>query len=435
MEPINPLRFRASGAANLMTNKQGASITEKQLELLANLQAKLTEKGSITEKQTETYNELVAKRDSPFELSDTAKSWVEKLWRKKEKGVEEFLANKYIEKGLSEEEMGISLCSAIDGNYYKKNEEERDNGVLTGTPDIVFGDESIDDIKSSWDLKTFMNADMTDLYYGQLQVYMELWDINSARLRYCLVDTPQKLINDAKRQVMWKLDITDDENPEFRHIFQQIETNMIFSHYPKHERVKTFHVKRDRAYIDELYVRAAHAIDYYESLRLGGEWNYTHNKNYTIKMKKLLNKILQFFTNLFSGKTEKIEGKTSTTSSSKRNDKPMTSKKRVALTPVERKYNLLANGGLTPRDTKKGRLLNTSKKYQKAPTPKKVKEYGKWVVRTEKPLSHYAQLMMVYKAKMREYRDEGKIIKNRYWPIRNKYGMLKEKTTIEFAKS
>ena len=268
------LRFRASGGANLMTNKQGATITKTQLKMIDTLLEKLEISSKLTDKQSDTLNSLIDKRDSPFELSDTAKSWLEKLWRKKIKNVEEFLSNKYIEKGLSEEEMGISLLSKIDGNFYKKNLEHFDNGVLNGTPDILFGD-YVDDVKSSWDLKTFMDAKMTDLYYGQLQIYMELTGKRKARLRYCLVNTPDKLIDDEKRRVQWALGIDDPELDEYRPIFQQIETNMTFSHYKDEERVKTIEVNYDSDYIKELYNRCEAAIEYFKSIKLGSYEHYS----------------------------------------------------------------------------------------------------------------------------------------------------------------
>lgn len=272
----NKLRFRASGAANLMTNKQGGVITEKQLETLNGLLSKLDIKGSLTDKQALDMNTLLAKRDAPFELSDTAKSWVDKIWRKREKDVEEFLSNKYIEKGLSEEESGISLLSDVDGNLYKKYVGEKfDNGVFNGTPDILFED-YVDDVKSSWSLETFMNAQMTDLYYGQLQVYMELTGKRKARLRYCLVDTPDKLIEDEKRRVQWKLGIQDPDAEEHRPIFQRIETNMTFSddRFTQEERVKTFEIEYDEKYIKELYNRCEAGISYYKSIKLGGHSFY-----------------------------------------------------------------------------------------------------------------------------------------------------------------
>lgn len=267
------MRFRASGAANLMTNKRGGGITEKQLAELDRLR-KLMGVKELTEKQSETYNSLLEKKTAPIELSDTAKSWVKKLWRKNVKGIEEFLSNKYIEKGLSEEQMGVTLLGRLDGNFYKKNEEHFDNGVFTGTPDIIFGD-CVDDVKSSWDLKTFMDAEMTDLYYGQLQVYMELTGLRKARLRYCLVDTPEKLVDDEKRRVQWKLGITDPELDEHRPIFEQIERNMFFSDFEDSERVKTFEIEYDEKYVKELYNRAEGAIEYYKSIKLGGTFKYT----------------------------------------------------------------------------------------------------------------------------------------------------------------
>lgn len=270
------LRFRASGAADLMTSKQGSGITQKQLERLDYLKARMVDKG-LTDNMTEEYNTLLVKKNAPIELSDTAKSFVEKIWRKREKNVEEFLSNKYLEKGLSEEENGVSLVGRIDKNLYKKNEEFFDNGVLCGTPDIIW-DEFIIDIKCSWNLETFMNASVTPLYYGQLQIYMELTGTKKSMLRYCLIDTPSKLIEDEERRVMWKLGITDETLDEYAEVFETIRRNMLFSHYPDEERVKTFEIAYDPLYIDELYNRCKLAIKYYQSIALGGVYVHTPNK-------------------------------------------------------------------------------------------------------------------------------------------------------------
>lgn len=270
------LRFRASSGGNLMTNKQGAVITVKQLEKLTELGTKLEIKGSLTDKQTEEYNALLVKKNAPLELSDTAKSLVQKMWRKHEKGVETFLSNKYIEKGLTQEESGITLTGDLDGETYFKNEEHFDNGVLSGTPDILGPTEFVDDIKSNWDLETFMNAEMSGVYYGQLQIYMELTGRRKARLRYCLVDTPLKLIEDEERRVMWKLGITDETLDEYQDVFAQIRANMTFDHYPKEERVKTFEVDYNPEYIKELYNRCELALAYYDTIKLGSYEKYIH---------------------------------------------------------------------------------------------------------------------------------------------------------------
>ena len=71
--------FRASSFGNLMTESRGASITEKQLETLNEFEDRIRNGGKpLTEKQKEFYLDLKAKRDAPPQLSDTAKSEIEK---------------------------------------------------------------------------------------------------------------------------------------------------------------------------------------------------------------------------------------------------------------------------------------------------------------------------------------------------------------------
>ena len=68
----------------------------------------------------------IQKRDKKPELSETAKSEVEKIWLMNEKGYYSELDNKYLTKGLLNEQEGLSMVSEIEGEFYIKNTERRE---------------------------------------------------------------------------------------------------------------------------------------------------------------------------------------------------------------------------------------------------------------------------------------------------------------------
>lgn len=105
--------------------------------------------------------------------------------------------SKPMEKGTQCEDESIELFNSVFFTDYAKNTERKNTDYLTGECDIFTGD-SIIDIKTSWDLSTFpATAEQAhdSGYEWQLRAYMHLWDCNSATLAFCLIDTPEELIN------------------------------------------------------------------------------------------------------------------------------------------------------------------------------------------------------------------------------------------------
>lgn len=291
MTPIEKVLFRASGAGALMTKKQGTGITAVQLarieELLKEKLTGVNASGNKIKwdgtKKPEELAELIARRDAPPELSETAKAFVRKVWRQYEKGFIKEIKSKFLDKGLFREEDAITLISEVDGVFYKKNEERRENEDHTGECDIFkeFPIKKItQDTKCSWDPETFMDAKPDPLYEGQGQIYMELWDADEHHIRYCLVDAPPHLVQKAKDDAKWKYysgDMTDAEldalEKMMQPIYEQIERNMVYSTnpaYTKAERVKTFIYKRDREYMKEMKAMVKLAREYYQTLTLNG---------------------------------------------------------------------------------------------------------------------------------------------------------------------
>jgi len=292
MDEIEIVLFRASGSGALMTKKQGTGITEKQLQEIEELlNMKLTGLNSNGNKVkwegTTKPNDLaalIAKRDAPPELSDTAKAFVRKVWLQNKKGYIKEIKSKYLDKGIYSEEDSITLISEIDGHLYVKNEERRTNDDHTGECDVfkvLPTKKIVHDTKSTWDPETFMNSKPSIDNEWQGDIYMELWDADEFWLRFTLVDCPPHIVQREKDAAKWKYfsgDMTDAELDIFEKsmqpIYEQIERNLIYSTnpaYTKEERVKTFVFIRDREKMKEIKEMVKLAREYYKTLTLNGK--------------------------------------------------------------------------------------------------------------------------------------------------------------------
>jgi len=292
MDISEEVLFRASGSGALMTNKQGAGITDNQVEEIKTLLSEklkgINANGNKVKWEGTTkpakLAELTTKRDAPPELSDTAKAFVRKIWLQVKKGVYIDIKSKYLDKGLYAEEDAITLNSEVDGVFYIKNEERRSNANHSGECDIfkeLPDKKIIIDIKCSWDPETFMAAKPDLIYEWQGRIYMELWDADEFHLKYCLVDAPPHLVQREKDNAKWKYysgDMTDAELDLFEKamepIYEQIERNMVYSNNPaftKEERVKTFVFIRDREKMKLMDERVKMAREYYKTITLNGK--------------------------------------------------------------------------------------------------------------------------------------------------------------------
>lgn len=264
--------FRASGIGALLTEGRGACITDKQLELLNQLQAK--EKRTV--KQQEELDRLIAKRDAPPELSETAKTFIKQIWLHNEKGFYKELTTPKIEKGLLNEQDGLQLVSEVENDFYVKNEERKYKGNITGECDVIIerdGKRIIKDIKCSWDPSTYMNGEMSLIYEYQGRAYMYLYDADEFHLHYCLTDCPEHLYRGEIYKLKNRYGIIDEDTPDVKPLFDQLKRNLIFSDNPAYtveERVKTFIIHRDKEKEELLLSKIGPAIEYYKTLTLNG---------------------------------------------------------------------------------------------------------------------------------------------------------------------
>ena len=267
--------FRASGFGALMTEGKGQSLTENQVKLLEDFEKRKSGEGKpLTEKQNEEYERLLKIKNAPPQLSETAKGFMEQMWLMNKKGFYEGLDNRYIGKGLLNEEDGIELVSDVEGNFYIKNTDRITKDNLTGEADIVTeinGKRIIKDIKSSWNPKTFMNGDLSNLYEYQGRCYMYLYDAEEFHLHYTLTDCPAHLFENEVWKLKNRYGIIDIDEENVKPLFDQLRRNLIFSDnpaYTKEERVKTFVIKRDREIELKMLEKIPMAVEYYHSITL-----------------------------------------------------------------------------------------------------------------------------------------------------------------------
>lgn len=221
-ENQNKIWFRASGVGRIMTDPKSAK-------------------------------ELVAEKVKPH-LVD--------LFIQKKYGRRTDIKNRYTIKGTQVEEDSMTLFSRVKKEIYVKNEESMINDYITGTPDIITSLEvdtmEIIDLKSSWDIYTYFRAkhkEINDVYYWQLQAYMALTGAQKSRLVYCLVNTPDQLIEGEKRSLWYSMGQPSLENKLYIEGCNEIDRLCIYDDIPMSERVTEFIIPRNDEDIAKMYQR------------------------------------------------------------------------------------------------------------------------------------------------------------------------------------
>lgn len=240
--------FRCSSIGVLMTG-QKLGLTKKQEETLSDLREKM-KSGRITENQIVLFGELLGKKNAKPELSTTAKNYLELLHKEEVFNRRYEVRSKYLDKGIQVEEQSLSLYTRVCNKLVIKNKTRFCNDYITGEPDNV--EDVVRDFKSSWDFTTFPLYEKeipTTNYYWQLQGYMELTGREEAELIYCLVDSPEMIVDDEIRRLSWKsgcIEVPED-------LEKEIKANMAYKDIPESMRVKIFRLKKDPEAIKSLY--------------------------------------------------------------------------------------------------------------------------------------------------------------------------------------
>ena len=203
-------------------------------------------------------------------LSKTAQKHLLDVYVYEKYGRRKDIQTKQMKKGIEVENDSIELLSLYLKKPFNKNEIRLTNEFITGLPDIfegndIYNADSIIDIKSSYDLWTFLGnlPDKLDsLYYWQLQSYMWLTNSDKAHIAYCLVDTPFGIIEQEKRYLLNKMDVISEESPEYIKESAKLEFNMTFGDISISEKVLIFPIKRNEDDILKIQYRVEKAREF-----------------------------------------------------------------------------------------------------------------------------------------------------------------------------
>lgn len=211
-------------------------------------------------------NIMTESRSKSEVLSETAKGYIQDLFKERELGIYKEFSSRYTDKGLEMEDEAIQFASEVlNWEFVVKNETRFNNEWLTGEPDINT-DSLLADIKCSWSGSTFPMFDDTlknKAYYWQLVGYMWLTGKKKSELVYTLMDTPHQIVEDEIRRAHWKACLID-EDLELRQAVMDMHS---FSHIPNELRVKRFIVELNDSDIDKIKNRIESAREYYDSLK------------------------------------------------------------------------------------------------------------------------------------------------------------------------
>lgn len=256
MTDFSKTLIRSSAIGDIMRRPRG-SITDKGLESLDELRQKI----SHTAAELKKIYTLEAQQDKVYELSDTAKSFLIRTYAIEKYNKTSEVTTKQMSKGIICEDDSIDLFCKVEGVLYEKNTKRVSNDFISGIPDLFDGEQvssakTIIDIKSSWDIITYLKnirQPLNSQYFYQLQGYMALSGASKGIVAYCLVNTPESIIEGEKYNLLRRMDVATEDNPRFKKEVEKMYRNMTFNDIPKEERVLRFEVDRDDEVIDKIY--------------------------------------------------------------------------------------------------------------------------------------------------------------------------------------
>jgi hypothetical protein len=196
-------------------------------------------------------------------LSETCKSYLIQSYVLSKYGRVREIQTKQMIKGVISEHESIQLFAAMEKRPFEKNIYRLSNEYISGTPDLYDGETIIDsteiiDIKSCWDIFTFLSnvpEPENDDYYWQIQGYLALTGAKIGTIAYCLVNTPDSLIEGEKYNLLKRLDVATEEASEFKAEYAKLMANRKFDDIPMQERLLTVSYERNDDDIAKIYVK------------------------------------------------------------------------------------------------------------------------------------------------------------------------------------
>jgi hypothetical protein len=255
---MKKFKIRCSAIGNIVGGNVG--LTDKQQSDLKALE----EKDKLTALQEIKIYELKEKRDNPV-LPIGAKTYCKDWLKGQLLDYRYEFSSKYTDKGnIMEDEAIDFIAEHLGYGMLMKNEERKSDEWMQGECDVELN-ELIIDVKNSWDASTFPmfeNEVPNESYDWQLQGYMNLYDKPKARLIYCLMDTPEHLI---ERDARWDSIRQGYEELE-KSVYDKFVKNLTYPNVDPKLRIKVFDIERDDSKIQKIKDRVILCREYIDEL-------------------------------------------------------------------------------------------------------------------------------------------------------------------------
>ncbi|HXP51667.1 MAG TPA: hypothetical protein VN922_17045 [Bacteroidia bacterium] len=268
LERYNDVKALLDKTKNELGNAKRYDAKGNEMKSYINLSEKLNKIAANLDELSKTKDDVT--------LSEGAKTHLMDIYISEIYGRNTEIENKYIKKGLMVEEDGITIYSRIKKVFFAKNETRLKNSFIQGTPDSFVGAsiheaERVPDIKCSWNAYTFYRTfikDMNSIYYWQGMGYMWLTGAKYFDLAYCLVNTPESLIEAEKRSLWYKLGQPEETNGNFIDACAELEKSLTYDDIPLHERMLEYTIERNDADIELLKKKILAARKYLNQLHI-----------------------------------------------------------------------------------------------------------------------------------------------------------------------
>lgn len=242
--------FRCSQLSKINTGVIGfpESKEKRIIELVNERDTGINKNGNkikFTEKKQKEYEKLVIEKLNPS-LPKTLTSEIKKIWRAERHNRNFTFTNKYVQKGIKQEEEGITVYQEYRkkvlglNSYFTKNTERLYSKYFSGEPDLSLGNDVKNckqgfDIKCSWSLESFPFFDdkLEGSYESQNDGYMELTGAESWITAHILVNATETLLNNEKNKYFYAMGSPNDESEEFQAYLikaKEVERMLIFDY-------------------------------------------------------------------------------------------------------------------------------------------------------------------------------------------------------------
>ena len=228
-----------------MTDGRGKPPKERYSDLLQSIRDKWSKMNAKNQKKVHSDILELAKEASEIDLnsinlSDTCIGVLLKIYIEQKTGRRDEISSRYLTKGTNVEPESILMLQELEDEMYEKNTERIFNEYIQGECDIAEEDR-ITDIKSSWDIFTFIKKTIQDkldsAYEWQGHGYMWLWNKSRFRNVYVLCNTPRGLIEDEKKRFLYELGSDRADSEAYKLGCSEIEHNCIYDDLLLSERI------------------------------------------------------------------------------------------------------------------------------------------------------------------------------------------------------